>query len=168
MNLALVKKRKSAAAVDIFALAVVYLVPVFSHLTGVPFYYIEPMRIALVFSLLFAGERNSYAIAATLPLFSHLFSGHPVLPKALLISAELSFNAYLFYYLNEKFGDSTAAFLSAVVGSKIFYYAVKFLLIQTAVLSMPLVSAPLAIQSGAVVLFALLFDILNGRKEKAK
>ena len=68
-----------------------------SHATALPFYYLEPMRIAVIFVLILTGSRtNAYFLALTLPIFSHLISGHPDFLKSGLISTELCLNIAFF------------------------------------------------------------------------
>ena len=94
-----VKKINSKIVVfDILALTAIYFVPILSHQFSLSIYYIEPMRMILVSSLLFANFSNSLILVATLPLFSFIISAHPVLAKSLLISSELLVNVVLFYW----------------------------------------------------------------------
>ncbi|MDZ7795663.1 MAG: hypothetical protein U5N56_00845 [Candidatus Marinimicrobia bacterium] len=93
------------------------------------------MRVVLFAAYLFSRNHiNAVILALTLPLFSLLTSGHPVLPKALLMSAELAVNVLLFVYLlkNVKWGIFLSL-ISATLVSKLLYYGVKFILIRTAV-----------------------------------
>jgi len=54
--------------VDFLALSVIYLLPTMSHLTGIPFYYLEPMRIVVLLSLLFTNRWNSLLLAVFLSI----------------------------------------------------------------------------------------------------
>lgn len=88
---------------DLATLGLLYLVPTLSHLTSIPFYRFEPMRCVLLLCLLFTGsKKNAYIMALTLPLFSFLAGGHPVLAKALLMAFELSANVLIFNILSRK------------------------------------------------------------------
>lgn len=131
----------------------IFLVPAISHLIMLPVYYIEPMRIMLILMLMHTTKSNAYIIALTLPLFSFLTSGHPVPPKMLLITAELTLNVFLFFFLVNKIKSVPAAIVSSVVGSKVFYYIVKLILINAAILSTGLVGIPIYMQIIMILLF---------------
>ena len=82
---------------DAAAVLLIFLVPALSHLTAVPFYLADPMRLAVLGALLVTRNwKNSLALAVALPLVSFAISGHPVFPKCLVIAAELSVNVLLF------------------------------------------------------------------------
>ncbi len=132
--------------VDLSALTVIYLVPTFSHLIGFPLYLIEPMRIMLILAMVHTNKTNAVIIALTLPVFSFLISGHPVLPKMMLIAAELLVNVVIFYFLTKKLNKVFPAILLSILLSKLMYYGLKFSLIQLAFLDSGLVSTPIYIQ----------------------
>lgn len=140
---------------DLSALAFIYLVPTFSHLTALPIYLIEPMRLMLVLALVHTNKRNAYILALTLPIFSFLISSHPVFAKMLLISFELSLNVYLFYLLKDRLLKVFPAILLSIVFSKLAYYAIKFGLLSYAILDGHLISTPLLIQVLTTAIFSL-------------
>jgi hypothetical protein len=121
------------------------------------------MRMAIVFSIIFASFQNSILIAITLPLFSFLVSAHPVLAKSWLIASELAINVFLFYWLVGYIKNSTITFVISLVISKVFYYAVKYLLLSTAILSGSFISTPLTVQIIMMVIFSLLFYFIADR-----
>ncbi len=131
---------------DASALLFIFFVPAISHMLSVPVYFIEPMRLALILMLLHTTKRNAYIIALTLPLFSFLVSAHPIPPKMMLITAELVLNVFLFYLFVNKLKSVPAAILTSIIGSKAFYYLIKFGLINTAILSSGLVGIPIYMQ----------------------
>lgn len=108
--------------IDGFALAFLLLMPAASHLTGVPFYFIEPMRIMLVVALIFTSRSNAYILALALPVFSFLVSGHPVPIKMMIIMAELLLNVWLFIKIFQLTRKPFISMFSAIIGSKIFCY----------------------------------------------
>ena len=71
---------------DLIILLFIYLTPALSHFFAFPIYYLDPMRIALVFGLILTSKRNSFILALTLPIFSLLISNHPQLFKSFLMS----------------------------------------------------------------------------------
>jgi hypothetical protein len=168
-NLALQLKSKETVRIillDVAALLFIYFVPAISHMLKLPVYFIEPMRLALILALLHTTRRNAYVIALTLPIFSFLISAHPVLPKMLLITAELSLNVFLFYLFMKKMKSAPLAILLSIAGSKLFYYLVKFALINTAILATGLVGIPILMQVAMSLLFAG-YAFLIFKKNKA-
>lgn len=138
---------------DLMALLAIYLVPAISHMLSFPVYYIEPMRIMLILAVVHTTRKNAYLIALTLPLFSLLISAHPALVKTSLITSELLLNVWLFFLLSEKISNKMLSMFFSIILSKIFYYLLKFLLINSAVMSGNLISTPVYIQ--IVMLFLL-------------
>lgn len=150
---------------DLATLGLFYLVPTLSHLTSIPFYRFEPMRCVLLLCLLFTGsKKNAYVMAPTLPLFSFLVGGHPVLAKALLMAAELSANILIFDILSRKIqgrfsagcSSAIAMFLS-IAASKALYYAVKFGCLSLGLLDGPMVATGLLTQLVVAVVLSLAF-----------
>jgi hypothetical protein len=131
---------------DILALFAIYLVPAISHLFSFPVYYLEPMRIIMILAIAYTSRKNAYLIALTLPIFSLLISAHPSLIKSFLVTGELLLNVWLFSFLLEKFSNKTTSIFLSILISKCCYYLVKYLLINTAVMSGDLISTPLYIQ----------------------
>jgi len=138
---------------DLIALLAIYLVPAVSHLLSFPVYYLEPMRIMMILAIVHTSRKNAYLIALTLPLFSFLISAHPSLIKTSLITGELLFNVWLFFFLSEKLSNKTLSVFLSIIASKLFYYLIKFLLINSAVMVGDLISTPIYIQ--IIMLFVL-------------
>lgn len=134
-----------AFLIDLIVIAVIYFLPAFSHIINFPLYLIEPLRIAVVFCLLHTNKRNALFVALTVPLFSFFISSHPAILKSALIIAELLINLFLFYFLVRKQNIFLSMFLSIII-SKIFYYSIKFILIQVNLMDGSLVSTPIYIQ----------------------
>jgi hypothetical protein len=139
---------------DIFAIAAIYLVPVFSHLFTLPVYYIEPMRLMLILAIAHTTKKNAYLLALTLPIFSFLISAHPVFLKTILITGELLLNVWLFFFLSEKIKNKFGAMILSIGISKIAYYVLKFTLLSALLLEGSLISTPLAIQFVMMFLFS--------------
>lgn len=155
MNTALTMNRKAALILfDLAAITFIYFVPAISHLLNVPLYLLDPMRIILVLAMVHTHKLNAYVLALTLPLFTFMISGHPVLPKVFLISGELALNVFLFFTLFNFFRLKFTAILVSIVLSKMAYYLAKYLLIQTAVLDMGVISTPLWIQGIVMVVLS--------------
>ncbi len=141
--------------VDIMAVIVILFAPAVAHLMSFPVFFVEPMRIMLVLALVHTNKKNAYAMAVALPIFSFMFSAHPVFLKALLMSAELALNVYLFYELSKHFKNVFTSVFFSIVLSKLGYYAVKIGLLQFALINSPLVSIPIWIQLLTASVFAL-------------
>lgn len=161
------RKNSASYFLDILALLCVYFIPTFSHLTGVPFYLFEPMRIFIVLALIHSNRINAYILALTLPIFSFAIASHPVLIKSMIISVELVINVFVYFFLVHKKLKSYLSLVISVIISKSVYYLFKFLLIQFFFLQSELVSTPLFIQlltTGAFCLYALIISNIRQRK----
>ena len=138
---------------DLLALLAIYLVPAISHLLSLPVYYIEPMRIMLILAIVHTSRKNAYLIALTLPFFSFLISAHPSLIKTTLITGELLLNVWLFFFISKKLSNKALSVFLSIIATKLFYYLIKFLLINSAVIVGDLISTPIYIQ--IIMLFVL-------------
>ena len=73
------KKALGIGITDAVAVLFILAVPALSHLTSVPFYLLDPMRLAVLGALLASRSRvNGLVLAVALPLVSFAISGHPV------------------------------------------------------------------------------------------
>jgi hypothetical protein len=163
-TLVLSEKNIKTAVIDFSALLFIFFTPAISHLFSFPVYLLEPMRIMLILSLVHTSKKNAYLIALTLPLFSFLISAHPSIIKSLLITGELLFNVWLFLYLSEKIKNVFGAAAASIIVSKIAYYAVKYLLISSALITGGLISTPLMIQAVVtLVLSGYLYFVMRGQ-----
>ena len=150
---------------DAFALLLIFAVPALSHLTAVPFYLLDPMRIAVLGALLCTGStKNSLALSIALPLMSLVLSGHPVFPKCALIAVELAANVLLFAWLAKKMNAGIAVFIS-IIASKVLYYALKAAVLSAGLLEMGLVSTSLWIQLVVALVFAAAFALFGNRRQ---
>lgn len=147
-----VKTIKGEAILYLIGIAVIYLVPTLSHAFAIPLYYLEPMRLILIFSLLYARKRDAFILALTLPLISFLISGHPLFYKVILITGELSINVAFFYTLRKFNTPFYASVLFSIVIAKLLYYSFKYIFITSGLLAGTLISTPLIIQLIIVVL----------------
>ena len=158
------KKAFGIGLTDAVAVLFILAVPALSHLTSVPFYLLDPMRLAVLGALLASRSRvNGLVLAVALPLVSFAISGHPVFPKCLVIAAELSVNVLLFVWLERmfsgrRFGVGIAAFASILL-SKAFYYGLKALVLGAGLMQMELVSTALWVQLVVAVMISVLFAL---------
>ena len=160
MASATVRKAAGIGLTDAAALLFIYLVPTLSHLTAVPFYLIDPMRLAVLGALLATKNwKNALVLAVTLPLFSSAIGMHPVFPKCLLIAVELAANVLLFVWLARILNAGIAAFIS-IMCSKLLYYGLKAAVLYAGLLQMELISTGLWIQFAVAVLISVAFALL--------
>jgi hypothetical protein len=140
---------------DLLAVAFIFLLPAFSHLLAFPLYLLDPMRIALILSIVYTNRKNAYLIAFLLPVVSFIISSHPLLYKVMLISGELMVNAFLFYFLMNRTGKVFVSAIISIIASKALYYTAKFAIIYFAIEKAELVATPLYIQGIVAVVLSL-------------
>ena len=145
--------------IDLIVLFLVVFVPAISHILPFPVYFIDPMRIMLFIGFLLSkSTQNGILLAIVIPLFSMIVTGHPILYKACLISAELSFNIWLFVFLKQKFSAYTYfAIISSIVASKVFYYLLKYAFLSLGLISGSLISTSILIQVFVLAILSLAF-----------
>ena len=131
--------------IDFLAITFIYFFPALSHLTSLPLFLFEPMRLAVIFCLVHTNRKNALFIAVTIPLFSFIISSHPSILKSVLIMAELLINLMVFYFLFRRINVFVSMFLS-IVFAKIVYYSAKYVFIQMNMMDGNLISTPLLIQ----------------------
>lgn len=153
--LSLNRETTTTLIINSMAVLVVLFAPALAHLLSFPVFYVEPMRIMLILALVHTNRKNAYALAVALPIISFLFSGHPVIFKAGLMSAELALNVFIFFELSRRFKNVFGAVFFSIVLSKMAYYIVKIFMLNLALFSSPLVSIPIWIQLVTASLFAL-------------
>jgi len=151
--------------IDFSALAFIYLVPTFSHFLSLPVYLIEPMRLMLILALTHTNKKNAYLLALSMPAFSYIISGHPLLPKMMLIAFELSLNVFLFHLFTSKFKNVLVSVLLSITISKVFYYILKFSLIKLTLFDSELFSTPILIQLLTTFVFSLYVYMFFKKKE---
>ena len=149
---------------DAAAVLFVFAVPALSHLTSVPFYLLDPMRMAVLGALLFSKNwKNALVLALALPLFSFAVSGHPVSPNFLLIAAAPSVPVLLSAWLSRKMNAGIAAFVSILL-SKVLYYGFKAAVLSAGLLQAELISTTIWWQLGVAVGLSAAFAGLWNRR----
>lgn len=160
--LAGIQKYKNTFLIDLALLAGLYLLPGFSHVTALPLYMFEPMRVALLIALLFTNRSNAYFIAFTIPLASAMVTGHPVPFKALLMGIELSILVAAYSYLVQLARvPAFAALTAAIVLSKVIYYTMKFAALNAGLLAGGLISTPPQTQLILAIATAAVFGLVE-------
>lgn len=144
--------------IDSAAILLIYFMPSLSHVSQLPLYSVEPMRLILVVALVHSSRPNAYILALTLPIFSYLISSHPSLLKMGLITIELVTNVYLFGLFRNLIRNGFVSILLSIVLSKTIYYLLKFSALTFALLEGSLVSTPFSIQ----IIITLVFSIYGG------
>jgi hypothetical protein len=140
---------------DVSALLLIYFTPALIHLTELPVYFIEPIRLMLILSIAYSSRINTFILALSLPLFSHIISSHPVFLKTILISFELVLFTFLFFELIKRYKNVFAVMILSITISKIFYYGFKYLFINYELIQTELISTPLYLQVVVSVIFSL-------------
>jgi len=155
INTSLTGSKTKAIIFDILSVLIIYFIPVISHLTALPIYYFEPMRILLIVALIHTSRSNAFILVLTLPVFSFVVSAHPSLLKTGLITSELLLNVFFFYWLTSKIKDRYLNVMLSIITSKIVYYLLKYVLISASLLNMELISTPLYFQIIVTLLLTL-------------
>jgi hypothetical protein len=159
------KKYFATYTLNILAIMLVYFIPTISHLTGVPFYLFEPMRVFIILALVHSNKTNAYVLALTLPLFSFAIASHPVFLKSIIMTLELVLNVYLYYLFVEKKMANYQAVILSIIGSKLIYYFMKFLLLHFLLIQTNLISTPIYIQLITLAVFGIYsYIIIKYRK----
>jgi hypothetical protein len=140
--------------IDTIAVLVILFTPALSHMLSFPLYYAEPMRIMLIIAIAHTRKENAWFLALVLPFISYFVSGHPLLPKAILISGELLINVFLFYQLWKLSKKVFPALLMSIILSKGIYYAAKYFLLQEAILQGNFIGTPIVIQAISTLAFS--------------
>lgn len=151
---------------DVIVVVALYTSISYAHVFPFPLYMLDPMKLLVLVVVIFTGRRNTFFLAATLPLFSFLMTGHPIFPKFLVMSIELIvFSAILF---SEKLGiyGENARFFFAILLSKMIYYATKAILIGAGLLSSSLFTTPIKIQLFAILILFMGFWLMKLQKMK--
>lgn len=144
-----------SALIDLTAVLLIYFTPALSHLINLPVYLIEPVRLMLILSIAHSSKTNTFILALTLPVFSHLISAHPVFLKTVLISFELLLFSFLFFELSKKFKNLFITMFVSITAGKLFYYLFKYLLINFGLIQSELISTPVLIQFIVSVIFSI-------------
>lgn len=168
VSLPLIKSNIGIIFFNIAILSAIYLLPAVSHLLAFPLYYFDPMRFALVFAMLHTSKRNTFIIALTLPLFSFLISSHPSLIKSGLLTTELLLNVFLYFVLVHKYNSRVISLIFSIIISKVVYYLLKYILIETGILTDKLFSTPFYYQTITVFLislYVLIFEFYMKKKD---
>lgn len=149
---------KKETIADILIFTFIYFVPTLSHYFALPLYILDPMRLAVLGSLLILNnKKNAYFLALTLPLFSFMISGHPIAIKNLIISIELCANLFLFELLASKIESVSIGMFTSIFMSKIFYYLLKYGAITFGLMTTTLVDTSIVVQTVVAICISTLF-----------
>lgn len=166
--LASLHKHGNTILIDMALLALLYLLPSFSHVTALPLYMFEPMRVALLIALLFTNRSNAFFLAFTIPLASAMVTGHPVPFKAVMMGIELSILVAAYSYLVQRARvPAFAALTAAIVLSKLIYYTMKFAALKAGLLAGSLISTPPQTQLILAIGTAAVFGLVEHYRTKS-
>jgi len=160
--------KSSIIIFDFIALSSIYLIPTLSHIFNFPVYYLDPMRLMVFLVIIHTNKKNSYLIAATLPLVSYITSSHPVFIKSLTMSVELILNVWLYYEFSKILNNKFVPAALSIIVSKVVYYGVKYFLVSIALLSTSIISTPLHFQIIVLLLISSYAFIMMPRSNKLK
>lgn len=167
--LASIGKHKSTFMIDVALLAALYFLPSLSHVTALPLYMLEPMRVALIIALLFTNRTNAYFIAFTIPLASAMITGHPTPFKALLMGIEFSILVACYSYLVQMLRiPAFAALTAAILVGKVVYYTMKFAALSAGLLTGSLISTPPLTQLILAIGTAATFGVIEHYRTRQK
>ena len=160
--LASIGKHKNTFMIDVALLAALYFLPSLSHVTALPLYMLEPMRVALIIALLFTNRTNAYFIAFTIPLASAMITGHPTPFKALLMGIEFSVLVACYGYLVQMVRiPAFAALTVAILTGKLVYYTMKYAALGAGLLGGSLITTPLQTQVILAIGTAAVFGLVE-------
>jgi hypothetical protein len=167
LSLADFKSNIKTYLIDFSILLLIYFLPAISHFLAFPIYYLDPMRIALVVTLIHTTRKNSYLIALTLPIFSFVISSHPQIFKSLLLSAELLINLSLFFLFKEKLKNVFVSLFISILISKVIYYILKFTFISLVLIDDKLFSTPIIIQLLVAIVLSTYILLIDKSAKKS-
>lgn len=150
---------------DVVLLGIVGTIPALSHLFAVPLYEFEPMRMSLFTAILLSGKRNSYVLAAGMPLFAALATGHPMPPKMFLIQFELLANVWILRQCLARRRSFWSAAVLSVVLAKALYYGGKYLMLKLGWMRGPLLATDWTHQLAVLVLIAGIGHVVWKRRQ---
>lgn len=174
MNTTLAISKRTLVA-DAGLMALVCLVPTFSHLLSFPLYHLDPMRMMLFAAMLIASKngiegikQNGILFALAMPLVACAVTGMPSIVKAMIIIAELVTNVVLFCSFNK--ADSKAStfvtLLLSTILAKGLYYGLKAAAIGAGLMSASVVGTDLLLQATVVVSLTVLFTVVYAKLTK--
>ena len=139
---------------DSAALVIIGFAPAFAHFASLPVYMIEPMRLMLVLALIHTNRMNAWILAAILPLFSFLVSGHPEPLKMLVITLELLANTGLFLLFFRRGVIPFVSMFLAIGMSKVLCYLLYMLFFPWSFVVAEAQTGFLMIQGAVTILLA--------------
>lgn len=152
----------SGSLFDIIVILSILVITTVSHfISAFPLFVLEPIRIAILLSMLYTSRYNSIILAVILPLFSSVISSHPELFKSLIMCVELMSNVLIYNYIcNRKINRIYPIFVSIVL-SKILYYILKTVLLYLGLMHGQLLATNIFIQMAITVILSGAFFLLN-------
>lgn len=146
--------KSKSLLIDLAGIPLIYLLPEISSILNIHFYLFEPMRVIIIIAIVHTSKENSYLLAILLPAISYLFSSHPSVIKAFILSGDLLLNIFLYFSLIKYMVNKFLLMSMCIVVSKLAYYLAKYLLINFSVLKGDLIATPLYIQLLIVIILS--------------
>ena len=160
--------KSSIIIFDFIALSLIYLIPTLAHIFNFPVYYLDPMRLMVFLVIIHTNKKNSYLIAATLPLVSFIASSHPIFIKSLTMSVELLLNVWLYYELSKLLSNKFIPAALSIIVSKVVYYTVKYFLVSIALITTDIISTPFYFQIAVLLIISSYAFVLIPRCNQPK
>ncbi len=153
--------------VDAVIIALFCITPAITHLIGLSYHYLEPMRIALFAGMLIVGDKkNSYVLAALLPISSMLLSGMPTPVVCALMIVELILNVKIFYLLSHLGKSAIVGMFISIIVSKIVFRLLKCLFVGGIAFNSTSLMANWQLQLLMSIVLACVYGLLLKFKEK--
>ena len=124
------KEKFKTLVFDIICVGVMFFVPAVSHISKLPLYLFEPLRIMIILSVVHTRKENTYIMAVALPVFSYLVSGHPFFGKMIVICFEMLLNIGLFFIFSKFIKNNFLSMTLAILISKGFYYFCQYVFLR--------------------------------------
>ena len=112
----------------ILSIVLIGVFPFIAHVTKLPLYYLEPMRIMIIIFFIRGYMKDAFVFSILYPIISFLISGHPMIYKMPLVMIDLFLNILIFYIITRKDINKYISFIVSVVISKILYYVLKYMI----------------------------------------
>lgn len=145
--------------IDAILVLLVLVLPIIAHITSIPFYIFDPMRLSVLgVYLLLRNKGNALVLAIALPILSFLISGHPIFIKNILISIELIINVLIIDRLLYHNYNAFASAMISIIVSKVLYYILKAALIYYNVLPVILIDTRILLQLVVTIIISIIFS----------
>ena len=160
------KKTTIVGLTDILVLGLFYIASSLSHMFYIPFYVLDPMRLFVFILIISTNKTNAVLMAITLPYFSFLTSGHPLFPKFMIISIELSSNVILYHFFLQYLKNTTLSGALSIAVSKLLYYVIKYIMIILGIFGGSLITTSINYQIISLIIIGILLYVFRNHNQR--